>query len=230
LPHRHLDRLTSFDASFLANERSNGHMAIGAVLMCDGEAPGHEEFVAHVRSRLHQVPRLRQRLLEPPLRLGTQFWVDDPDFDVHRHVKRATLGRPGGDEALSQLVGELLAPPLERSKPLWELVVVEGLADDRFAIVYKTHHAMADGISAVDIGMLLFDLEPKSGPAPAEAPWGAHRMPSRRALLRRAAARLAAMPLGSDAPASSPPAPPAAPATASPGSGRSPGTSLARPR
>jgi diacylglycerol O-acyltransferase / wax synthase len=194
MPHQHLDRLTSFDASFLANERSNGHMAIGAVLMCAGEAPRHEDFVAHVRSRLHQVPRLRQRLLEPPLRLGTPFWVDDPDFDVHRHVKRAVLTAPGDDEQLSRLVGELLAPPLERTKPLWELVVVEGLADERFAIVYKTHHAMADGISAVDIGMLLFDLEPKSGPAPAEAPWTAHRMPNRRALVRHVGARIAAVP------------------------------------
>ncbi len=186
MPHRHLDRLTSFDASFLANERANGHMAIGAVLMCEGEAPGHEEFIAHVRSRLHQVPRLRQRLQEPPLRLGTPFWVDDPGFDVHRHVKRAVLRPPGDDACFRELVGKLLGPPLERSKPLWELVLVEGFADGRFAIVYKTHHAMADGISAVDIGMLLFDVEPKTGPAPGEAPWTAARTPSRRALVRRA--------------------------------------------
>src|SRR5882757_9563651 len=194
MPHRHLDRLTSFDASFLANERANGHMAIGAVLICEGEAPGHEEFLAHVRGRLHQVPRLRQRLLEPPLRLGTPFWVDDPDFDLNRHVKRAVLGAPGDDGRFRELVGELLAPPLDRSKPLWELVLVEGFADERFAIVYKTHHAMADGISAVDIGMLLFDVEPKAPPAPAEAPWTAARTPSRRALVRRVGAGLAATP------------------------------------
>jgi len=194
MAHRHLERLTSFDTSFLANERANGHMAIGAVLMCEGEAPGHEEFIAHVRGRLHQVPRLRQRLLEPPLRLGTPFWVDDPSFDVHRHVKRAALGPPGDDERFAALVGELLAPPLDRRKPLWELILVEGFADERFAIVYRTHHAMADGISAVDIGMLLFDIEPKAGPAPAEAPWTAARTPSRRRLVRLAAAGLAAAP------------------------------------
>ena len=194
MPHRHMDRLTSFDTSFLANERANGHMAIGAVLMCEGEAPGHEEFVAHVRSRLHQVPRLRQRLLQPPLRLGTPFWVDDPSFDVHRHVKRAGLPAPGDDACFAALVGELLAPPLDRGKPLWELVLVEGFAEERFAIVYRTHHAMADGISAVDIGMLLFDLEPKRGPPPAEAPWDPARTPSRWDLVRRAAAGLAAAP------------------------------------
>src|ERR1700742_765641 len=118
MAHRHLDRLTSFDTSFLANERANGHMAIGAVLMCEGEAPEPEEFIAHVRGRLHQVPRLRQRLLEPPLRLGTPFWVDDPNFDVHRHIKRAELATPGDDECFAALVGELLAPPLDRAKPL----------------------------------------------------------------------------------------------------------------
>ncbi|MGD9736821.1 MAG: wax ester/triacylglycerol synthase family O-acyltransferase [Solirubrobacterales bacterium] len=194
MAHRHLERLTSFDTSFLANERANGHMAIGAVLMCEGEAPGHEEFIAHLRGRLHQVPRLRQRLLQPPWRLGTPFWVDDPDFGLDRHVKRATLGQPGDDERFAALVGELLAPPLERAKPLWELVLVEGFADERFAIVYRTHHAMADGISAVDIGMLLFDVEPETGPSPAEAPWSPARTPSRWALVRAAAAGLLAAP------------------------------------
>ena len=194
MPHRHMDRLTSFDASFLANERANGHMAIGAVLVCAGSAPGQEEFVSHVRGRLHQVPRLRQRLLEPPLRLGTPFWVDDPEFDLDRHLRRATLAAPGSEEQFRELVGRLLAPPLERSKPLWELVLVDGFGEDRFAIVYKTHHAMADGISAVDIGMLLFDVDPEAAPAPAEAQWAAAPTPSRRALLRRAGAGLAAAP------------------------------------
>jgi diacylglycerol O-acyltransferase / wax synthase len=194
MPHRHIDRLTSFDTSFLANERGNGHMAIGAVLMCEGEPPSHDEFLAHVRGRLHQVPRLRQRLLEPPLRLGTPFWVDDSGFDLHRHVRRETLAPPGGDEELRALVGRQLAPPLDRRKPLWELVLVDGFADERFAIVYKTHHAMADGISAVDIGMLLFDVDPEAGPAGGEAPWAPGRTPSRRTLLRRSAAGLLAVP------------------------------------
>src|SRR6478672_4782312 len=181
-----MDRLTSFDTSFLANERSNGHMAIGAVLVCDGEPPSQEDFAAHIRSRVHHLPRLRQRLLYPPLGLGTPFWVDYPDFDIHRHVRRARLPAPGSEEQFRELVGRLLAPPLDRSKPLWELVVVEGFEDDRFAIVYKTHHAMADGISAVDIGMLLFDVEPREEPARDEAPWTPERSPSRLGLLGRA--------------------------------------------
>jgi WS/DGAT/MGAT family acyltransferase len=181
-----MDRLTSFDTSFLANEKENAHMAIGAVLMFSGSAPSEEDFTAQIRSRLHQLPRLRQRLLYPPLGLGTPFWVDHREFDLGRHVRRATLPPPGTEEAFRALVGELLAPPLHRSKPLWELILVEGFAEERFAIVYKTHHAMADGISAVDIGMLLFDVEPKPEPDRSEAPWTPAQTPSRPALAWRA--------------------------------------------
>jgi diacylglycerol O-acyltransferase len=186
MAHRHMDRLTSFDTSFLANEKANGHMAIGAVLVCEGRAPDHDDFLTHIRSRVHQLPRLRQRLLYPPLRLGTPFWVDDHDFDIHRHVRRVSLPEPGTETDFRALVGELLAPPLDRSKPLWELIVVEGFADERFAIVYKTHHAMADGISAVDIGMLLFDVEPRAEPDRDVAPWQPRPTPSAAALIGRA--------------------------------------------
>lgn len=192
MPHRHMDRLTSFDTSFLENEKGNGHMAIGAVLMFAGSPPSREDLLTHIRSRVHQLPRLRQRLLYPPLRLGTPFWVDHADFDIHRHVRWTRLPAPGGEAELRQVVGELLAPPLDRSRPLWELNVVDGFADDRFAIVYKTHHAMADGISAVDIGMLLFDVEPREEPDRGEATWRPGRVPGRLGLLRRALAGLAA--------------------------------------
>ncbi|MBA3866687.1 MAG: wax ester/triacylglycerol synthase family O-acyltransferase [Solirubrobacterales bacterium] len=181
-----MDRLTSFDTSFLANEKANGHMAIGALLMCSGEPPTEADFLTHIRSRVHQLPRLRQRLLYPPLQLGTPFWVDHPDFDIHQHLRRITLPAPGTEAQFQALVGELLAPPLDRSKPLWELIVVEGFEDERFAVVYKTHHAMADGISAVDIGMLLFDVEPRTEPDREEVPWAPTKAPSRLALLRRA--------------------------------------------
>jgi diacylglycerol O-acyltransferase len=192
MAQRHMDRLTSFDTSFLANERENGHMAIGAVLMCEGSAPNEDDFLAHIRSRVHLLPRLRQRLLYPPLGLGTPYWVDHPDFDIHRHLSRVSLPAPGGDAEFQQLVGELLGPPLDRAKPLWELIVVDGFGDDRFAIVYKTHHAMADGISAVDIGMLLFDVEPNEQPVRDEAPWTPARTPSKLALVGHAGSGIAA--------------------------------------
>jgi diacylglycerol O-acyltransferase len=187
MAQRHMDRLSSFDTSFLANERGNAHMAIGAVLVFDGSAPSEEEFLAQIRSRLHQLPRLRQRLLTPPLGLGTPFWVDDETFDVRRHVAHVTLPSPGTDEELRALAGEQLAPPFDRARPLWELTLVDGFADERFAIVWKTHHAMADGISALDIGMLLFDADRGALPPPPAEPWGPRPTPSNAALARRAA-------------------------------------------
>ena len=171
------ERLSSFDTSFLTNERGGAHMAIGAVLMFAGPAPAQDDLLTHIGARLHQVPRLRQRLCFPPLRLGTPYWIGDPDFELGRHVHFHRLSAPGDEEGFREMVGRLLEPPLDRGRPLWELNIVDGFADDRFAIVYRTHHAMADGISAVDIGMLLFDVEPRSEPDRHQEPWQAARPP-----------------------------------------------------
>jgi diacylglycerol O-acyltransferase len=186
MAQRHMDRLTSFDASFLSNEKRNGHMAIGAVLECEGSPPRIDDFRDHVRGRLHLLPRFRQRLADPPLKLGRPFWVDDPDFDFDAHVRRVSLPSPGGEEQFRTLTAELFSPPLNRARPLWELWLVDGFADDRFGVVYKTHHALADGIAAVDIGTLLFDLEPVSRPALEEVPWEPHTPPSGAGLLAQA--------------------------------------------
>jgi diacylglycerol O-acyltransferase / wax synthase len=190
MAQRHMDRLTSFDTSFLANERSNGHMAIGAVLVCRGSAPSHEDFLAQIRGRLHLLPRLRQRLVVPPLQLGRPFWSDDPDFDIAAHVRRVSLPPPGDDEQFRRLIARAIAPPLDRSRSLWELLLVDGLEGGRFGIVYRTHHALADGISAVDIGTLLFDVEPNSEPAREEVPWHPQVSPSKGDLATRTAAGL----------------------------------------
>jgi diacylglycerol O-acyltransferase / wax synthase len=177
------DRLSSFDTSFLTNERDGAHMAIGAVLMFAGPAPPREDLLTHIGARLHQVPRLRQRLCVPPLHLGTPYWIEDPDFELDRHVHFLHLPAPGEEEQFRELVGRLLEPPLKRDRPLWELNIVDGFEDERFAIVYRTHHAMADGISAVDIGMLLFDVEPRTEPDRHQEPWQAARPPRTGALL-----------------------------------------------
>src|ERR1700742_1649413 len=133
MAQRHMDRLSSFDTSFLANEKENAHMAIGAVLVFDGPPPDQDDFLALVRSRLHLLPRLRQRLLTPPLGLGTPFWVDDATFDIRHHVDRVTLPSPGTDAEMRALAGERLPRGLDGRKPLWELTLVDGFADDRFA-------------------------------------------------------------------------------------------------
>ena len=182
----HMDRLTSFDTSFLDNERQNGHMALGAIMVCEGSAPSFEDFNAHIRSRLHLLPRFRQRVVFPPMQLGRPFWVDFPEFDIAQHVRHVTLPSPGTDAQFHELVGRCLSPALDRSKPLWELWLVDGFEDDRFAIIYKTHHSLADGISAVDIGVLLFDVEPKFEIAREEMPWEPHRAPTQLGLAGRA--------------------------------------------
>jgi WS/DGAT/MGAT family acyltransferase len=174
--------LTSFDTSFLTNEKANGHMAIGAIMVCEGTAPSYEDFVTHIRSRLHLLPRLRQKLAWPPLKMGTPMWVDDPGFDVHNHVQRVTLPSPGTDAQFHEVIGEYLSPPLSRDKPLWELWLTDGFEDERFGIIYKTHHSMADGISATDVGMLLFDVEPKDEIVRTEEPWHPEKPPTRRHL------------------------------------------------
>jgi WS/DGAT/MGAT family acyltransferase len=193
MAQRHMDRLTSFDASFLANEKGNAHMAIGAVLTCEGPAPGLDEFAAHIRGRLHLLPRMRQRLARPPLQLGRPLWVDHPQFDLRQHVRGATLPAPGTEEQLRALAAEVFSPALDRARPLWQLWLVDGLEDGRFAVLYKTHHALADGIAAVDIGTLLFDPDRDGRPAPAPAGprWRPQPPPTRVALGGHAARGLA---------------------------------------
>ena len=165
MAQRHMDRLTSFDTSFLANEKSNGHMAIGAVLVCEGERaqPGRLR-------RPHPQPPPPAAAPAPAAALpaaaasARRSGSTTPTSTSTDHVRRVTLPAPGHRGPVPRAGRRAAAPPLDRSKPLWELILVEGFEDDRFAIVYKTHHAMADGISAVDIGMLLFDVEPKREP------------------------------------------------------------------
>ncbi len=157
---QHLDRLTSIDASFLHQEGRSSHMHIGGVLIFDGPPPAFEDYLDHVRGRLHLVPRYRQKLATPPLQAGRPLWVDDPDFNLEYHVRHTALPAPGSEEQLLLLVSRLASQRLDRSKPLWEMWLVEGLSDDRFAVISKTHHALVDGISGVDLATVLFDLSP----------------------------------------------------------------------
>jgi WS/DGAT/MGAT family acyltransferase len=192
---RHLDRLTSIDASFLTNETSASHMHVGAILIFEGPPPKYVDLVEHVRSRLGQVPRFRQRLVVPPLEAGRPLWADDVNFNLTYHIRHSALPEPGGEEQLRQLAGRVFSQQLDRSKPLWELWLVQGMERDRFAILTKTHHAMVDGVSGVDIGTVLFDLEPSPPPAPVEDEWVPQAEPSTTELIARAATDGATWPL-----------------------------------
>jgi diacylglycerol O-acyltransferase len=173
------DRLTGLDSSFLHLEHDAAHMHVAACAVFDGNPPGYDELVEAIVSRLHLVPRYRQRLAFVPLQQGRPVWVDDPHFNARFHIRHTALPRPGGEEELKRLAGRVFSQSLDRSKPLWELWLVEGLADGRFALLTKTHHALVDGISGVDIMTVLFDTSPDPAPvAPPEHEWTPRPLPS----------------------------------------------------
>lgn len=183
MPLRHLDRLSAVDASFLHQESESSHMHIGGVLVCDGPPPTLAELTAHIRGRLHLIPRYRQRPVAPPSGLGRPVWIDDTAFNLSFHVRRLVLpeafaGEPG-DQRLLQLVGLIASRPLDRDRPLWECWLVEGLTENRFALVFKHHHALFDGVSGADLATVLFDLTPQPvPPEPGLLPWQPRPQPS----------------------------------------------------
>jgi WS/DGAT/MGAT family acyltransferase len=181
------ERLTGLDTSFLHLERSGAHMHVASTSIFSGQAPSHEEFRDHIASRLHLVPRFRQKLRFVPLDQGRPVWVDDPHLNLDYHVRQTALPAPGSDEQLRNLAARIFSQQLDRSKPLWELWLVEGLTGDRFAIIGKSHHALVDGVSGVDITTVLFDLDAEPTGAPDKAPpWLAHPEPTDVQLLTEA--------------------------------------------
>src|SRR3954447_26594804 len=160
MPAQHKDRLSSTDASFLHQEHQSSHMHVGAVLLFEGPAPGYDEMLEQIESRLHLVPRYRQKLAFPPFESGRPMWVDDPTFNLEYHARITALPKPGSDEQLRNLAGRIFSQRLDRSKPLWEMWLVHGLEGGGFAMISKTHHSLIDGVAGVDLGSVLFDVSP----------------------------------------------------------------------
>ncbi|HTU86204.1 MAG TPA: wax ester/triacylglycerol synthase family O-acyltransferase [Solirubrobacteraceae bacterium] len=189
------DRLTGLDTSFLHLERDSAHMHVAGCSVFAGVAPAYEELIRAIESRLHLVPRYRQRLAFVPLNQGRPVWVDDPHFNVRYHVRHTALPRPGGEAQLKRLAGRVFSQALDRTRPLWELWLVEGLADERFALLTKTHHALVDGVSGVDIATVLFDTSPDPLPvAPPDHEWVPRPLPSSAQLLADALLERATVP------------------------------------
>ncbi|MDQ6714854.1 MAG: wax ester/triacylglycerol synthase family O-acyltransferase [Actinomycetota bacterium] len=156
------DRLSSLDTSFLYLEEPTTVMHVGSVMVFDPPADGfdYDRLGTLISRRIAHLPRYRQKVREVPGRLANPVWVDDEDFDLSYHVRRSALPRPGTDAQLEEFVARIQPRPLDRGRPLWEVYLVEGLEHGRFAIVTKTHHALVDGVNALDVAQLLVNAEP----------------------------------------------------------------------
>jgi diacylglycerol O-acyltransferase / wax synthase len=189
------DRLSALDASFLHLENEAAHMHVAACMLFDGEPPPYDELIESLERRLHLVPRYRQRLAFVPFAQGRPRWVDDPHLNLRYHVRHTSLPPPGAEKQLKALAGRVFSQQLDRDKPLWEIWLVDGVEGGRFALLSKTHHALVDGISGVDIVSVLFDSspEPAAPPDPGQR-WLPRPLPSRAQLLGEALLERATLP------------------------------------
>jgi len=173
------ERVSPVDASLFYLEGPTTPMHVGSVEIFELPVDGfdHDRLVRLIRQRIAFVPRFRQRIKEVPLQLGRPVWVDDQRFDVTYHVRRSALPRPGNREQLNELVARLMGRPLDRDRPLWEMYLIEGLEANQFAIVTKTHQAVVDGFSAIDLSQVMLDLAPNARMTTVEA-WRPRPEPS----------------------------------------------------
>jgi diacylglycerol O-acyltransferase / wax synthase len=194
-----MQQLTGMDASFLALETANTTGHVGGLSVLDPSTASEPLTLARLTEvmaeRLPLVPVLRRKLLNVPLGLDQPYWVDDADFDIEYHVREIALPRPGSDAQLDEQVSRLHARPLDRSRPLWELYLITGLARDRAAVYSKIHHAAVDGVSGTELLTVLFDLTPAGRELPAAEPFQPERPPSLPVLAARTAMRLAWRPV-----------------------------------
>ena len=170
MAQQHLDRLTSTDMGFLEQESPSAHMHIGGLLLFEGPAPEYDKVRSHIRGRLHLIPRYRQKLATPPAGSGRPVWVDDTNFNIDYHVRHTALPAPGSEAQLLEMTARIASQPLDRTKPLWEFWLVEGIEPaigsnvERFAMISKNHHALVDGVSGIDLATVLLDFGPTPTP------------------------------------------------------------------
>ncbi|HEX6888143.1 MAG TPA: wax ester/triacylglycerol synthase domain-containing protein, partial [Candidatus Nanopelagicales bacterium] len=155
-----MQRLSSLDAGFLNLEHDRQQLHVGSLLVFAGPVPTYEEFSDYIASCLDRVPRYRQRVQRMPLDLARPIWVDDPHFSLAYHLRHTALPAPGGDTQVRALVGRIMAQRLDVDRPLWEMWLVEGMPDDQWAIITKTHHAMIDGLAGNELMETVLDRDP----------------------------------------------------------------------
>jgi WS/DGAT/MGAT family acyltransferase len=175
--------MSGLDASFYLLEDENTPFHVASVIVLEGPAPSYGDLVRLIVSKLPQVPRYRQRVRSIPLHIGRPVWTDDPHFQVLYHVRHTAVPAPGTDEQLRNLAGRVLGQRLDPAKPLWEIWLVEGLQDGRWALICKVHHCMVDGVAGMDLATLIFDVSPDVQPPLETEPWEPAPEPSQLGLL-----------------------------------------------
>jgi diacylglycerol O-acyltransferase len=188
-----MQRMSFQDASFLHIERDTSPMHVGGVSIFEGPPEPFEEVLAMIGSKLQFVPRYRQVVRFVPLALARPVWVDDPHFNLRYHVRRTALPAPGGDDELRTLVGRVMSQNLDRAKPLWEMWVVEGLGEGRWALLSKVHHAMVDGVASTDLMTVLLDAN-RDSELPSAQDWTPEPQPGTARLVADAVVDRAANP------------------------------------
>ncbi len=173
-----MERMNSLDAVFVAVEDSVNHMHIGSVGVFEGPAPPFDDLRAVVASKLQLIPRYRQRVREAPMSIGRPLWIDDVHFDLDYHLRATGLPAHSDRRGLERLVERVMSQPLDRNRPLWEMWMIDGLSDDRWAVLSKLHHCMVDGIAGTDLLGVVMDAEPYARVAPADD-WTPSPEPSR---------------------------------------------------
>jgi WS/DGAT/MGAT family acyltransferase len=181
--------MSPLDASFLHIENDVSHMHIASVGIFEGPQPPFPDIMDMVESKLSLVPRYRRVVRHVPFELGRPVWVDDPHFNIDYHLRHTALPSPGGEAELRKLVGRVMSQQLDRSKPLWEIWVVQGLEDGHWAVLAKTHHAMVDGVSGTDLLALIMDTSPEPV-APTPVIWAPESAPSGARLAAEASVEL----------------------------------------
>jgi diacylglycerol O-acyltransferase len=194
-----MQRLTGLDASFLYLETPSSHMHVAGLMILDPSETDGTVDLDRVKEvygqRLHLAPPFRRRLAEVPFGLHHPLWIEDPDFDLDYHIRSTALPAPGNREQLATLVGRLAAIPLDRTRPLWEVWVIEGMEDGNVAVLSKVHHAAIDGASGNEMTVALLDLTPEIAEHEPEEEWVPDRVPSDPELLGYAATSLARQPV-----------------------------------
>jgi len=178
-------RLTGTDAFFLYVEGPRGQMNIGICHLYEGHI-SREEVIQSLSARMHLLPRYRQKVVFPPLRLAHPTWEEDPAFDIRNHVEERTLPPGADDKVLAQVSGELLKPWMDHSRPLWKLTLLHGCADGNTAIVWEVHHAMVDGMSAIELIHVMHDQKANVEPPPPPVPWQPRPLPDKLTLCQDA--------------------------------------------